>query len=190
VGAVARGGISQRAFAKGAGCTLRAVQKAIAAGHLDGAIGRDEKDHAVITDPLLAVKLWAKRRSQPSQAKGQSAEVPVERRDQVKPDDRADSEWSLAEAQIRVHLANARLKEQQHEVRTGELIEKSRAIREADQAARVIRDSLLNVPDRIASELAGEEDAGVIHARLDEEIRQALQMAVRSALDGEGHDAA
>ena len=40
--------------------------------------------------------------------------------------------------------------------------------------ARIARDSLLNIPDRIAAVLAAEDDQEKIHALLSSEIRQAL----------------
>ena len=41
--------------------------------------------------------------------------------------------------------------------------------------ARIARDSLLNIPDRIAAVLAAEADQEKIHALLSSEIRQALE---------------
>lgn len=46
--------------------------------------------------------------------------------------------------------------------------------REAFRLARVTRDSMLNIPDRLAAELAAETNQFKIHRRLTEEIRLAL----------------
>ncbi len=41
--------------------------------------------------------------------------------------------------------------------------------------ARVVRDSLLDIPDRLAAVLAAESDSRKVHALLSAEIRQALE---------------
>ena len=45
---------------------------------------------------------------------------------------------------------------------------------EAFKLARQVRDGLLNIPDRVAAELAAEMDPGRVHDRLYREIRTAL----------------
>jgi hypothetical protein len=45
---------------------------------------------------------------------------------------------------------------------------------------RIIRDSMLNIPDRVSSLLADENDASKIHEILSREIREALEELSRN----------
>jgi hypothetical protein len=47
--------------------------------------------------------------------------------------------------------------------------------RESFRTARQVRDSLLNLPDRLAAELAAETNQFKVHQRLVKEIRRALE---------------
>jgi hypothetical protein len=60
------------------------------------------------------------------------------------------------------------------EVKEEQLVEVARVEREAFSAARAVRDSLGNIPDRVSNQLAAESDPVVIHQTLTEEIRRAL----------------
>jgi hypothetical protein len=57
------------------------------------------------------------------------------------------------------------------------LVEVSRASKEAFESARIIREAMLNLPARLAGELAAETDATAVHLRLDAAIREALGAA-------------
>jgi hypothetical protein len=41
--------------------------------------------------------------------------------------------------------------------------------------ARLVRDAMLNIPDRVAAELAAETNQFKVHQRLTHEIRRALE---------------
>jgi phage terminase Nu1 subunit (DNA packaging protein) len=64
------------------------------------------------------------------------------------------------------------------EVKEEQLVEVARVEREAFSAARAVRDSLGNIPDRVSNQLAAESDPVVIHQTLTEEIRRALETLV------------
>jgi hypothetical protein len=64
------------------------------------------------------------------------------------------------------------------EVKEEQLVEVARVEREAFSAARAVRDSLGNIPDRVSNQLAAESDPIVIHQTLTEEIRRALETLV------------
>ena len=61
------------------------------------------------------------------------------------------------------------------EVKEEELVESSLVKRQAFTAARTVRDSLGNIPDRMAYEFAAETDPVEIHRVLTNEIRKALE---------------
>jgi len=61
------------------------------------------------------------------------------------------------------------------EIKEQELVEASRVELEAFSAARAVRDSLGNIPDRVSNQLAAETDSVVIHQLLAKEIRRALE---------------
>lgn len=57
----------------------------------------------------------------------------------------------------------------------GELVAVEAVKKEAYASGRVVRDALLNIPDRVAHQLAGEVDPAAIHQMLSQEIVQALE---------------
>ena len=61
------------------------------------------------------------------------------------------------------------------EVKEEELVESSLVKRQAFTAARTVRDSLGNIPDRVANQFAAETDPVEIHRVLTNEIRKALE---------------
>lgn len=68
----------------------------------------------------------------------------------------------------------AMLAEQTHRARALELLPCVDVERAHFECARITRDSVLNVADRISAELAAESDAAKVHARLRAELLQAL----------------
>jgi len=59
--------------------------------------------------------------------------------------------------------------------RTGKLVEAEAVKKAAFDQARMVRDTLLNIPERIGAILAAESDQGKITGILTAEIRQALE---------------
>lgn len=82
----------------------------------------------------------------------------------------ADYKKSRAE---REHY-NAHLARLKYEEAAGRLIDADKALNDSFRAARIVRDALMNIPDRVAGEFAGEKNQFAIHKRLTDEIRQAL----------------
>ena len=77
----------------------------------------------------------------------------------------------------------ARLAKIEFEERSGKLVNREEVTVAAFTAARTIRDSLLNIPDRVAAMLAAESDSVRTHQLLTDEIRKAL--GELSSQDGE-----
>jgi hypothetical protein len=149
--------LSQRAYAKHRGVALSAVQKAISTGRIstmaDGRI-----------DPGVADGEWAANtKARPPAVRHQA-------------DDDQDAfgaaQYSKARA-VREHY-QARLAKIDYEERIGNLVSKDEVQVAAFNTHRVIRDAMLNVPDRVAAMLAAETDEAKCHEVLSTEIRKAL----------------
>lgn len=63
------------------------------------------------------------------------------------------------------------------QIRRGELVSPTGLRERAFAAARVTRDLVLGIPDRVSAEIAAESDAMQVHDRLTQELRQALESA-------------
>ena len=80
--------------------------------------------------------------------------------------------YSRARAKKETH--NAKLAELQERQLAKELIEKTQVEYEATRAARLVRDAMLAIPDRVCSLLVG-LDEKEINKRLSKEIRDSLK---------------
>lgn len=69
----------------------------------------------------------------------------------------------------------ARLAKLEFDEKSGLLVKADAVKNEAFRVARIVRDNLLNIPDRIAAELANETNQFKVHQRLTQEIRRALE---------------
>lgn len=155
-------GASLRAFAASVGVTHPAVIKAIRSGRLSASIAKDAKGHPRIVDVVLALSEWKAGATKPhaSTANGRPPREPMP--------------GTLTEAQLRV-AAQREIKLKLENDRTeGHIIDAGQARREAFNAARIVRDGLLNIPDRIAAQVASETDPGRVYRLLEGEIRNAL----------------
>ena len=70
----------------------------------------------------------------------------------------------------------ARIARLQYEEMTGQLVSLNEVKIEAFKRARMARDQILTVPDRVASILAAEEDPDTVQEILDVELRKALEV--------------
>jgi hypothetical protein len=77
---------------------------------------------------------------------------------------------NLARARAAKEAFEARLKKIELEERQGNLLCRSSVQIEAFNRARVLRDAILNVPDRVAAQLAAESEAPVIRDILETEL--------------------
>jgi len=86
-----------------------------------------------------------------------------------------DKKQSLADSQAQKALYDAAIRKLDFEERDGELLKKSDVEKDAYNMARIIRDAILNIPDRISAELASMTDVHVISEKLNAELNQALE---------------
>ena len=185
------GALSLRAFARRVGVDEAAVRKGIRNGRLERSIGQ-RRGRPVILDVALAMREWADNRdpakgraprnstASARETRPRSTKSPGGRtRDTAGPpivdpggDAAADT---FAAVRRRATEAQAQLREQEVARRAGELVSRADVRREAYEVARTVRETLTNIPDRVAHALAAETDPARVHAALSEEIRRALE---------------
>jgi hypothetical protein len=176
--------ISLRAYARHRGVTQQAVQKAVKAGRIrltDGKI-----------DPTTADADWANNTDPRTQQKADSVPAKTAVRESVQPVDEPVRE-TVAELQPETHSTSdvtgalayskarairegylARIAKIEFEERSDKLISRNDVEVAAFNRFRTFRDGMLNIPDRLAAQLAAETDAGRAHHILSTEIRRAL----------------
>jgi hypothetical protein len=81
----------------------------------------------------------------------------------------------LLKTRIKSELEKGKLLEIKAKVEAGKYVEADEVKVAAFNKARIVRDGLLNIPDRMASLLAAENDAAKIHTILNAEIRSVLE---------------
>lgn len=89
------------------------------------------------------------------------------------------------ESQARREMFKANLAELEFLERVGKLIPADEVDREWFELARLVRDSMLNIPARLADRLAHEMDQRTIHDLLEQEIYQALEVIASVAEKGD-----
>ncbi len=117
----------------------------------DGLIDREQANRAIeaIRDP-----------SQPLRRKGGET---------------SDLSTMLLKTRIKNEMERGRLLEAKAKAEIGELISVEEVKTEAFNVARVVRNNLLNIPDRVSALLASMNDTEKIHGTLTEEITNALE---------------
>lgn len=81
----------------------------------------------------------------------------------------------LLKTRIKNEMERGKLLEARAKVEIGELIAVDEVKQAAFNKARIVRDNLLNIPDRVANLLASVDDASKIHELLSYEIRNSLE---------------
>lgn len=81
---------------------------------------------------------------------------------------------SLAQSRAVREAYQARLAKLEYEKAIGKVIDADTVKVQAFKVARQVRDGLLNIPDRVAAELAAETNPAKVHARLYRELRDVL----------------
>lgn len=165
-------------FARIKGCTVEAVSKAIKAGRLKDAVIRGMGRYPKL-DADIAEREWAQNtrprthdiddRPAPTDAVGDPAAIGA----------------SYAESRAKREAYEAELARLKVQKELEQLVDADEVKRAAFRVARQVRDGLLNIPDRIAAELAAETDAFAVHRMLTDEIRKVLS---DTALAVEGGD--
>ena len=189
--------LSLRAYAKHRGVTLRAVQKAIESGRIltvkddqgRPKINPEESDKrwAEMTDPAMQREKPAASAATPAApTRGDYPDDQDPDYSNDDPDDESGEEADgpgavFARARAKKEKFKAELERLNYLKRAGELVEVEKVKSETFNLTRKTRDALLNVPSRIASELAAESDPVQIHNILTEAIVRALEELVNAS---------
>src|ERR1700676_3866604 len=146
--------MSLRAYAKRRGCAMSAVQKAIQSGRItttaDGKI-----------DPVQADAEWGENTAPRAGLPTRHRNLPPPRRlsASISPDPALAGGGSYLVARGVREGFLARLAKIQYEEKLGKLINRDEVQVERFNTNRIIRDGVLNIPDRVSAQLAAETDA-------------------------------
>jgi len=180
-------GISLRAYARMRGCSLTAVQKAIASKRIatlaDGTI-----------DPERADQEWAKNtfagqtlnRRTPPPSRGPSAMPRTSAQSPAIPQVGEMTSDPVA-AYLRARAVNetfeAKVSQLDFEERSRKLIPAARASEYAATFSVIVKDALLSMPDRLAPMLAAVDDEKAIHRMLVADVTAVLKKVNKSVSD-------
>ena len=171
-------GISLRAYARLRGCSLTAVQKAIASKRIttlpDGTI-----------DPERANKEWAKN-TFAGQTVNRTPAAAREERIPPTPEPQAAAGDPVAQylrARAVKTSFEARTAQLEFEERAGKLIQAVRASEYAATFSAIVKDGLMAMPDRMAPMLAAVDDEKVIHRMLAAEVSALLRKVSKAVAD-------
>jgi len=170
-----------REYSRHAGVTLRAVQKAIEAGHIkvtgekkidSDQADRDWRNSDDVPRPIVSIDQPEKKSLSPA------APGSVGRRAAPDSDDEAD-EGDVSTSEYRTHRASrekfsALKQELEYRQLAGELIPVEDAKRIASTTFRGIRDGVLNVPARLKDQLAALDDPHACERLMESALADAL----------------
>ena len=162
--------LSAKAYAKHRGVSLAAVLKAISEERLKASVRRKGPGYQI--NVAQADTEWAANTDSGTGAPAHAKNRPAEP-DDIEAED--GQPITYAEARAQHERFKARLAQLELEQREGKLVEADAVRRESFRVARIVRDALLNLPDRVAGELAAETNQFKVHQRLVQEIRRALE---------------
>ena len=92
-----------------------------------------------------------------------------------KPKDGQAATGSFADAQAEKERYKAKLAKLEYEEKIGKLVDRENVEREAFRVARVVRDAMLSIPDRLAALVTAETDQAKNHTLMTKEIMAALK---------------
>lgn len=153
--------------------SLAAVQKAIKVGRLRESIGQDGRGY-FIADQAVAVREWTENAARPPNPGG------VTKGGGLSPT------GSLAEAQRRLVAQREIALELTNQQRQGRLVDAKEAERRYFEEGRTIREAMLAIPDRFASQLAAETSRAKVHEMLEAAILSTLTALADSLEDNRG----
>lgn len=157
-----------------------AVRKAIKSGRLAASVTYDAKGWPRI-DPAVADGEWGNF-THPTHGGARNKKAAPEPEIQSVTDDEpaaprqsGNAAQTFAQSRAIKEAYLARLAKLDYEEKSGKLISADGVKNDAFKMARIVRDSILNIPDRISAELASEAEPFKIHKLLSDELRKALE---------------
>lgn len=163
--------LSISAYARHRGVSHVAVHKAIKTGRIER-----EPDGTI--DVAKADAAWQKNTNPAQKRKTEKDVAPVPGRPVDPPI--VNSGPSFAQSRAIREAYNARLAKLSYEEKSGNLVKTDMVKVAWFNTLRVLRDRVLNMPDRMAPLLSAESDQKVIRDLLDKELRQILSDAADS----------
>ncbi len=166
--------VSLSEYARRRGVSHEAVRKAVKVGRLSRSVVFGPTGKARLLPEIADVEWTANTDS----AQQRVPAVPPPRPPAPEPEAPARDEPKTATFQQARTLREAymaRLARLEFEEKSGQLVRADSVKNEAFKVARTVRDNMLNIPDRIAAELANETNQFKVHQRLTQEIRRALE---------------
>ncbi|HQT38703.1 MAG TPA: hypothetical protein PK231_04700 [Acidocella sp.] len=162
--------LSLRAYAEHRGCDPKTVRQALAAGRIHG----EKRGHSWLIDPVAADRQWADR-THPGPRGRKPNGTPPGAGTNPPPADEINDSAPYAKSAAREKFYKAELAKIELKIQTGELVDKAEVERNNFTTFRILRDNILNVPDRLAAILANETDRHKVHMALSNELKKALR---------------
>lgn len=157
--------ISINAFAKRKGITLRAVQDGIKNGRIK--LTKQKKGYPKIN--------WDTENQEWEDNRDEARAYSSGNLRELKGNNPQPSENSFAKAKTVRETLTAKILQLEYEEKTGKLVNADEVKVTWFNLARTVRDSLLNIPERISAELAAESDEFKVHKILQTEIYKVLE---------------
>ncbi len=178
--------ITQAAFAKLKNVTRAQVYKAVKSGKLKTHIDAHGSKVLHLDEALSDWKLniasgTSTNPSGTAVPKPSGSSGPQLSDDEVRENSTAKT---LNESRAVKAMFDANLAKLEYREKIGELIDAKLVKQSAFKAARVTRDAILGIPDRLAHELAGETDVHTVHTMLTKALVEALDELVRMNTSG------
>lgn len=167
------GSITLTAFAKMRGVSVEAVSKAVRVGRLSKSVRWSKAGQPRLMADI-ATQEW-ETNTDASQQRVRAVPPPKVSEPEIEQPTGGHSANTFQQARTLREAYMARLAKLEYEEKSGRLVAADSVKNEAFRMARIVRDNLLNIPDRVSSELANESNQFKIHQRLTAEIRRALE---------------
>jgi hypothetical protein len=166
--------VSQAEYARRRGVSRQYIGQMVAKGVIRLTDRKVDPDQANVA--LAAVREPARTERSKEQSTGPATPVatPVNRLFELSPAG-GDLPTLLLKSRIKSEIERSKLLEIKARVEAGRYVDAEEVKAAAFNKARVVRDGLLNIPDRLSAVLAAENNSVRIHEVLSAEIRAALE---------------
>lgn len=162
-------------YARHRGVAMRAVSFAIERGRIkknaDGMIDSDQADRDWERNTNHAQARYGPKPPRAHAARHKAKESAAAAADP----ERMASSASFANARAAKEVYEARLKKLEFDERQGSLISRKAVEVAAHNRGRILRDALMNIPNRLAAQLAAEKDPAGCHDLLEAELRMVFE---------------
>lgn len=171
-----KGFLSQTDYAKHRGVSKAAVSKAIKEGriqvHVDPKTGKRSINVAEADEQWKANSVAGQKSAAGVNGQAPAGGAPAEPEKPKGP--------SYADSRAIREAYGARMAKLEFEEKMGSLISAERARQDSFKTARITRDAILAIPDKISHELAATADAHTVHVTLTKALIEALDQLVRA----------